>query len=59
MFTCKYHSCNSTESMLLQGLPRWLSGKRIHLPMQETQVPSLILEDPTFCGAAMPLYHNC
>ena len=19
------------------GLPRWLSGKRIHLPMQETQ----------------------
>ena len=27
-------------------LPRWLSGKRIHLPMQETQVPSLGQEDP-------------
>ena len=46
MFTCKYHSCNSTESMLLQGLPRWLSGKRIHLPMQETQLQSLGWDDP-------------
>ena len=46
MFTCKYHSCNSTESMLLQGLPRWLSGKRIHLPMQEMQVQFLGQEDP-------------
>ena len=31
------------------GFPRWLSGKRIHLWMQEiqeTQVPSLGQEDP-------------
>ena len=31
------------------GLPRWLGGKRIHLPkqeMQDTQVPSLGQEDP-------------
>ena len=29
------------------GLPRWLSGKRIHLPMQEIQyVQSLGQEDP-------------
>ena len=27
-------------------LPRWLSGEKIHLPMQETQVPSLGGEDP-------------
>ena len=30
-------------------LPRWLSGKNIHLPMQETQemqVQSLVWEDP-------------
>ena len=29
-----------------EGLPRWLSGKRTHLPMQETQVQSLGQEDP-------------
>ena len=31
------------------GFPRWLSGKRIHLPMQKiqaTQIPSLGQEDP-------------
>ena len=28
------------------GLPRWLSGKKIHLPMQETWVWSLGQEDP-------------
>ena len=28
------------------GPPRWLSGKKIHLPMQETQVRSLDVEDP-------------
>ena len=29
------------------GLPRWLSGKKkIHLPMQKTQVQSLGGEDP-------------
>ena len=33
----------------IKGFPRWLSGKRIYLPMQEiqeTQVPSLDQEDP-------------
>ena len=28
------------------GLPRWLSGKEIRLPMQEMQVRSLGGEDP-------------
>ena len=32
--------------MACQGLPRWLSGNRIHLPMWETQVWSLVWEDP-------------
>ena len=27
-------------------LPRWLSGEKIHLPRQETQVQSLGREDP-------------
>ena len=41
------------------GLPWWLSGKRIHLPMQETQVRSLVQEDPTCCGATKPVHHDC
>ena len=33
-------------SRQLSGLPRWLSGKEPHLPMQETQIWSLGWEDP-------------
>ena len=33
-------------SNLMSGLPRWLSGKRICLPMQESRVQSLGWEDP-------------
>ena len=33
-------------SSLHCGLPKWLSGKRLCLPMQETQVQSLGQEDP-------------
>ena len=40
----------------LFGLPSWLSG-RVHLPMQETWAPSLILEDLTCQGATKPV-HN-
>ena len=32
--------------------------QRIHLPMQETRVQSLIQEDPTCQGAAKPMCHN-
>ena len=32
--------------MHIKGLPRWLSGSRIHLPMQEPRVRSLGWEDP-------------
>ena len=30
----------------LFGVPCWLSGKKIHLPMQETWVRSMDQEDP-------------
>ena len=39
------------------GVPCWLSGIRVHLPMQETQVWSLVWEDPT-CGATKPMHHD-
>ena len=31
---------------------------RIHLPMQGTQVRSLVREDPTCHGATKPVHHN-
>ena len=34
---------------------QWL---RIHLPMQGTQVRSLVREDPTCRGATKPMRHN-
>ena len=34
---------------------QWL---RIHLPMQGSQVPSLLPEDPTCCRATKPVHHN-
>ena len=34
---------------------QWL---RIHLPMQRTQVRSLVQEDPTCHGATSPFHHN-
>ena len=40
------------------GLPWWLSGKEFCLPMQETQVWSLIWEDPTCCRAPKPRHNN-
>ena len=32
---------------------------RIHLPMQETEVLSLVLEDSTCLGATKPRSYNC
>ena len=36
-------------------MAQWL---RIHLPMQETQVQSLIWEEPPCCGATESMHHN-
>ena len=40
------------------GLPWWLHGQRIHLPMQKTQVRSLVWEHSTCCRATKPMGHN-
>ena len=32
--------------------------QRIHLPMQETQVQSLIQDNPICYGATKPMHHN-
>ena len=32
---------------------------RIHLPMQGTQLRSLVWEDSTCCGTSKPVCHNC
>ena len=37
------------------SLVQWL---RIHLPMQETWIPSLIQEGPTCGGATKPVCHS-
>ena len=41
------------------GFPRWLSGERIHLPMQEMQVSSLGQEDSSGGGNGHPLQYSC
>ena len=40
------------------GCPGGSAAQLTHLPMQETQVWSMIQEDPTCCRAAKPVYHN-
>ena len=40
----------------------WSTGKKKkkkHLPMKETQVRSLIWDDPTCLGTTKPVGHNC
>ena len=41
------------------GLPWWLSGKRIHLPVQRARAQRLVRDDPTGGGAAQPVGHDC
>ena len=43
------------EYMGTSLVAQWL---RIHLPMQGTQVRSLVLEDPTWRGATKTVRHN-
>ena len=51
MILCVFKTCQLGTSLVVQ----WL---RIHLPMQGTQVRSLVQEDPTCCGATKPVHHN-
>ena len=48
-------SCCKIEITGASLVAQWL---RIRLPMQGTQVRSLIREDPTCCGATKPVCHN-
>ena len=41
------------------GAPRWLSGERIRLPMQETQVQFLDRKDPAGERKSNPLEYSC
>ena len=49
---CEYIKNYRSETSLVA---QWL---RIHLPMQGTQVQSLVWEDPTCRGATKPVRHN-
>ena len=40
------------------GTPLVVQWLRVHLPMQETWVQSLVWEDPSCCGAAEPVSSN-
>ena len=44
--------------MTRQGLPWWFSDKEIWLPMQVTQIRSLVQEDPTRHWATTPVGHK-
>ena len=41
-----------------QGASLVAQWKRIHLPVQETRIQSLIWEDPTCHGTTMPMHHS-
>ena len=46
-------------SKLRQGLPWCFRGKESAPPIQETQVQTLIWEDPACWGTTKPVSHNC
>jgi len=48
-------SASTVNKKLLKPCVQWL---RVHLPMQEIQVWSLVLEDPTCHRTAKPVRHN-
>ena len=47
-----------TDQNVRLGLPWWFSGLRIHPPMQETQVRSLVQEDSKSLRATKPVSYN-
>ena len=49
------YATTKTQCGASQVAQRW----RICLPMQKTQVPSLVWEDPTCPEATKPMHHNC
>ena len=59
LYNCLTNPCNFKQHFILEAraslVGQW---ERIHLPMQETRVPSLTWEDPTCHGATKPGNHN-
>ena len=60
---CRAHiKCNTVKRFVLLKMNSWTSlvvqWLGIHLLMQGTQVPFLVREDSTCCGATKPLHHN-
>ena len=47
-----------TSLVVQEGASQVVQCLRIHLPMQGTQVRSLVQEDPTCCGATKLMCHN-
>ena len=52
------HLLRKTNLKLQPGTSVAVQRLRIHLPMQGTQIPSVVQEDPTWLAAAKPVYHN-
>ena len=52
---CSHHHVIKVDSRA-SLVAQWY---RIHLPMQETWIWSLIKEDPPCCAATKPVHHNC
>ena len=50
--------CKALKSAGGRGASLVVQWLRIHLLMQETQVQSLVWEDPTCGGATKPVLHN-
>ena len=53
-------ACQPSQKAQIQNLEASLVAQwwKIRLPVQDTRVQSQIREDPTSCGATMPLRHN-
>ena len=53
-------ACQPSQKAQIQNLEASLVAQwwKIRLPVQDTRVQSQIREDPTSCGATMPLCHN-
>ena len=54
IFFLNYQFPKAFKKLALE-LSWWFKWLRIHLPVQRTQVRSLVQEDPTFCGVAKPI----
>ena len=49
-------NCASHKKSRASLVAQWL---RVCVPVQGTRVRALVWEDPTCCGAATPVSHNC